>query len=105
MADGLPLGKGSSIWFWTLWGIDAVVAGIALFFFFIGIADGSVSSFNIGIWTLLLLGLAIVVGGSLAARAAGYRGLAIALLVALAVPSVLLGLFFLALIVLAPDWR
>ncbi len=35
------------ILFWILWGIDAIVALIAVYFFIVGLSDGSVSSFNI----------------------------------------------------------
>jgi hypothetical protein len=83
--------------FWIPWSIDAIVAAIFVYFFFLGIGDGSVSSFNIVLWLGILIGLAIVLGGSLALRAAGRPGLATALVTALAVPSVLIGLLFLAL--------
>jgi hypothetical protein len=91
--------------FWIPWAIDAVIALIALYFFFIGLADGSVSSFNIGLWLLILLGLAIVVGGSLWLRSAGRSGLAMVLLLILAVPGVLVGLFFAVLLIAAPRWN
>ena len=51
--------------FWLPWTIDSLVAALVLFFFFWGLADCTVSSFNAGIWTVLLVALAIVVGGSL----------------------------------------
>jgi hypothetical protein len=91
--------------FWIPWAIDAVIALIALYFFFIGLADGSVSSFNIGLWLLVLLGLAIVVGGGLWLRSAGRSGLAMVLLLILAVPGVLVGLFFVVLLIAAPRWN
>lgn len=91
--------------FWIPWAIDAVIALIALYFFFIGLADGSVSSFNIGLWLLILLGLAIVVGGGLWLRSAGRSGLAMVLLLILAVPGVLVGLFFAVLLIAAPRWN
>jgi hypothetical protein len=91
--------------FWAPWAIDAVVAAIAVYFFLWGLQDGTVSSFNIGIWTLLLVGLALVVGGSLWLKSSGRRGLAIALALVLAVPGALMGLFFLVLIVSNPRWN
>ena len=51
--------------FWLPWAVDAVIAAVAVFFFFVGLADGSVSSFNIVLWMVLLLAVAVVVGGSL----------------------------------------
>lgn len=64
--------------FWIPWAIDALIAALAVFFFPWGLADGSVSTFNIGLWMLLLV---------------------------LAVPGVLVGLFFLILIVGNPRWN
>ena len=84
--------------FWIPWGIDIVVALIFVYFFFVGLGDGSVSSFNIVLWLVILVGLAVLLGGSLVLRAASRTGLATALVTALAVPSVLIGLLFLALL-------
>ena len=50
--------------FWVLWGFDAVIALIFLYFFFVGLADGSVSSFNGGLWFLILAGLGAILLGS-----------------------------------------
>ena len=91
--------------FWLPWTIDAVVAGIALFFFFWGLADGTVSSFTAGLWAALLGALAIVVGGSLWLKVTGRRALGITLALVLAVPGLLVGLFFLALIIANPRWN
>jgi len=54
--------------FWIPWSIDLVVAVIAVYFFFVGLADGSVSSFNMGLWLVILSALGGIVGGSLALR-------------------------------------
>jgi hypothetical protein len=91
--------------FRILWGIDAVVAAIFVGFFFIGLADGSVSSFNIVLWLGTLAALAAVLGGGVALRKAGHAKLATTLVAALAVPGALTGLFFLALIILNPRWN
>jgi len=91
--------------FWIPWAIDAIIAAIAVFFFLWGLADGSVSTFNIGLWMLLLGGLAVVVVGSLWLRSSGRAGLGTALSWVLAVPGVLVGLFFLILIVGNPRWN
>ena len=40
--------------FWTLVGVDGIVAAIILYFFLGGLRDGSVSSDNGLIWLLLL---------------------------------------------------
>ena len=91
--------------FWSVWAIDAVIASIVLYFFFVGLADGSVSSFNIGLWLVILLGLAIVMGGSLWLKSTGRRRLAMVLLLVLALPGVMVGLFFLVLLIAAPRWN
>lgn len=51
-------------------GAATLVAAVTVSFFFIGIADGSVSSFNIGLWIGLLIGMGAVlfVGHHLQAR-------------------------------------
>jgi hypothetical protein len=84
--------------FWIPWGIDAIVALIFIYFFFVGLADGSVDSFNISLWLMILLGLAGVLAGSFALRASARTGLATALVTVVAVPSILIGLLFLALL-------
>ena len=91
--------------FWILWAIDAIIAMVGLYFFLVGLADGSVSSFNIGLWLLILLVLTIVAGGSLWLKSAGRPGLAILLLLVLAVPGLLFGLFMVTLLVTAPRWN
>jgi len=58
--------------FWILWGFDALVAGIAIAFFFIGRVDRSVSSFNILTWAALQASLSAILGGSLFLRSAGH---------------------------------
>jgi len=44
--------------FKILWGIDAVIALVFVYFFVVGLGDGSVSSFNMRLWlsTLFTLG-------------------------------------------------
>jgi hypothetical protein len=91
--------------FWFLWGIDAVIATVVLCFFFVGLADGSVSMFNIGLWIAILAPLSAVVGGSLWLRSAGRKGPATIVLLILAVPGILFALFFIVLLVTNPRWN
>jgi hypothetical protein len=91
--------------FWISWSIDLVVALIAVYFFFIGLGDGSVSSFNMGLWLVILCVLGGVVAGSLALRAAARTRAATALVTVLAVPSALIGLFYLVLLVAPVRWN
>lgn len=91
--------------FWIPWGIDAVVAIIVVCFFFVGLADGSVSSFNIGLWLMILSGLASVMGGSLWLKSAGRSGLAMFLLLIPAVPAVLYATFLAAVLIGGRRWN
>jgi hypothetical protein len=91
--------------FWIAWIIDALVTLVVVGFFLIGLGDGSVSSFNIGIWLVMLAGVGGVTGGSFALRSAGKRIPALILALALAIPGVLVGLFFLILILGNPRWN
>lgn len=91
--------------FWIPWGFDALITLIVLYFFFVGLADGSVSSFNMGIWIVLLIVLGGVIVGSLMLRSAGRHRIAIGVLMILAVPGVLLGLFFLIVLITNPRWN
>jgi len=91
--------------FWVAWAIDALTSAIALSFFLVGLADGSVSSFNIGIWIALLAALAVVLAGSLWLKAIGRPGLGTMLLLVLAVPAVLYALFLLVVIISGSQWN
>ena len=85
--------------------VDAAVAAVVLYFFVIGLADGSVSSFNAGLWMAILAGVAGVLAGGLLLNANGRRGAATAVLAILAVPGLAFGLFVLLLVVLQPRWN
>jgi hypothetical protein len=93
------------IFFGILVAIDAVIAFIALYFFAIGLADGSVSSFNIVLWLGILGSITAVMIGGLVSNAKGHRRLADAVLMILALPGVLFALFMLFLIVSHPRWN
>jgi hypothetical protein len=89
----------------TLLGIDVLVALVVVYFFIIGLADGSVSSFNMSLWLGLLAVVAAVVGGGWILDANGKRGAAIAVLLILAVPGVLYALFILLIVIAQPRWN
>lgn len=90
--------------FRILFGIDAVAAAIVVWFFFIGLADGSVSSFNIGLWLGILAAIAAIFVLALALRATR-RPLATALLAVPAVPVLLYGAFMLVVILSGERWN
>ena len=91
--------------FWILWGFDALIALVVLYFFFIGLADGSVSSNNLGLWTLLLVALAAIMFGSIWLQNYQYIAFAKGLLCVLAVPGLLAGLFMLIILITNPRWN
>lgn len=88
-----------------LFGIVALTAATIAFFFVWGLGDGTVSADNIALWLVIVAvpAAALLIAYRLAAtdrrRAATY------LLAIPAVPATLVGVFFLLLVVLAPDWR
>ena len=91
--------------FWILWSIDAVVAAVFVYFFVIGLSDGSITSFNMKLWMFILLIAAALLGGSHALRRAGKGSLASILLGVVALPAVLFGIFMLVTIILNPRWN
>lgn len=101
----MPGRPGTSRVFRVLWAVDALTALICVAFFFIGLADGSVSSFNIGLWVLILFGLGSVLFGSYGLHVAGFKGWALFVAAVVAVPSLLFGFFFLLILVSHPRWN
>lgn len=91
--------------FWILWGFDALLALVILYFSLAGLADGSVSSSNMGLWLVIVLAVCGIMFGSIALRSAGRLGLAVAVLLVLALPGLLLILFFGLLLVIQPRWN
>lgn len=78
--------------FLTLWGIDALIALILVYFFFVGLGDGTVSLNNIVLWLILLIGMAAVLLGSYWLFTHQYTVIAILLLSLVTVPSLFYGL-------------
>jgi hypothetical protein len=91
--------------FRILFGIDALAALVAFYFFAVGINDGSVSSFNIRMWLALLAGLAAILAGGWLLNAKGHRGAACAVLLILALPALGFVLFMLSIVILQPRWN
>jgi hypothetical protein len=89
----------------VLLGLDLLAAAILLYFFFLGLADGSVSSFNLDIWIALLVGVAIVFGSALILRRAAWPRLANVVLAVPAVPLLLYGIFMLIVVLSGESWN
>jgi len=91
--------------FWILWGWDAIISAIFLVFFFWGLADGTVSSFNIVLWAGILFVLAAIMGGSLWLRSIKQTLAAVLTLLVIAIPSLLAALLLLLVLILQPRWN
>jgi hypothetical protein len=90
--------------FWILWAIDAIIALVVLYFFFVGLADGSVSSFNMGIWVIMMLAVAGILFGGFMLMKYQYLFAAKLVLSILAVPGFLYGLMLLSMMGIK-DWK
>lgn len=91
--------------FRILQAFGALVAIAVFGFFLVGLADGTVSSFNIGLWLVLLGVISGVMWGSHWLHAHERPGLAKALLLVLVVPGGLFLLFLLVILVSEPRWN
>jgi hypothetical protein len=85
--------------------IDAIVAAIFVYFFVVGLGDGSISDFNSRLWGIILLALAAIIGGGVLLNGKGYRKAANGLLLVLATPGILYGLFLLLIVIAQPRWN
>ena len=91
--------------FWFPWSVSALVAATFVVFFFIGIADGTVSSFNALLWMGTLVVVGGCVGGSLWLRSREKTLPSILLAWVLAVPGLFALLMMALVIVLQPRWN
>jgi hypothetical protein len=80
------------ILFRVVWAIDIAVTLVFVAFFFIGVNDGSVSSFNIVLWAATLGGLALSVFGANALARQGRTVLGTLVAAVPVLPAVLFGL-------------
>ena len=87
------------------WGLDAIVALVAVLFFVWGINDGSVSSFNIALWVGIMVALGLILFGSPALHLKGQRGLAVLLAAIPAVPALLYGVLLVAMMFSGARWN
>ena len=91
--------------FWILWIFNALISLIPIYFFFVGLNDGTVSSRNAGIWFILMLVVAVVLVGPFLLKAANQLTLAKVLMLIAAVPGFLVVLYFVVVITMNPDWK
>jgi hypothetical protein len=90
--------------FWLPWVIAATVTAVAIYYFLAGLVSGSVSSFNMGIWILILLGTTGVTACSMILKLHGRPGLAAIVALILALPGLVAVLFLLLMVVTQPSW-
>jgi hypothetical protein len=93
------------MFFRVLLGIDAIAALVVIYFFMIGLADGSVSSFNMQLWLGILAAVVAIPVGGFLLNAKGQRIAANLVLLILATPATLYGLFMLSIIIFQPRWN
>jgi hypothetical protein len=88
-----------------LLGLALLAAGVFGWFFLAGLADGTVSSANIGAWLMILLPIAAAIGGGIALKRRGRRRSGAALLALIAVPAAGVVLFVLLLLLTVERWN
>lgn len=91
--------------FGTLFALNLLAAMVAFGFFIIGLADGTVTTFNILIWAAMLGFLFSMPFAAWLVRLRGHQRLGTLLLLPLAGVAVLGGVAILVLMVAAPSWR
>ena len=91
--------------FWILFGIDALICAIVLVFFLLGRANEAVSSLNIGIWIAIWGALTAIIAGSLWLKAVEHPIIGTMLLLVVAIPGILYGLFIFLTIVTKSRWN
>lgn len=91
--------------FATLFALNVAVALVAFGFFIIGLADGTVTTFNILIWAAMMGVLFSAPMAGWLLRLRGQRRLATVVLLPLAAVAVLGALAMLVLIVAPPSFR
>lgn len=84
---------------------DGLTGLVLLYFFAIGLADGSVSAFNLGLWLGMLAAVAGLLAGAWALHKAQRHKTALALLWLLAAPGLAYALFIGLVLITNPRWN
>jgi hypothetical protein len=79
--------------FWILWAFCALMSLVPLYFFFTGLADGSITSKNIGLWGMIIVVVCAILVSTVWLRETHF-GLARLILIFAAVPGLLVILYF-----------
>jgi len=91
------------ITFWIFWIFNALMSLIPIYFFFLGLSDGTIDANNIGIWMIILLVIAGILGGTYWLKSKQQVMAAKVLLIITSIPSLLAILYF--VIILTSDVR
>lgn len=91
--------------YWVMFGIAAIVALVAVYFFIIGLLDGTVSSNNMLLWIGILSVVGGVLFGSLWLKSSGNLMAAKILVGVLAVPGIIAGVVILIMMIAPPRWN
>ena len=94
-----------NILFWALWWVVAAGTLVFFYFFFAVLTDGSVSGFNFGIWTGIVIGFPALLAATYWLKLHGWVKLALLLLSIPALPMVGYLIFLIAAVVLHPRWN
>lgn len=78
---------------------------VPLYFFFIGLADGSITSKNLGLWGLILLVVIAILVGTLWLKDHDHFALARLILIGAAVPGLLVLLYFVIVFTSKTRWN
>ncbi|MBK9106153.1 MAG: osmoprotectant transporter permease [Saprospiraceae bacterium] len=91
--------------FTILWYFTAIMSLVPVYFFFIGLKDGSITTRNFALWLLILLIIAGVLIGSNWLRDHDRLNMAEWLLGLAAVPGLLVLLYFIVVLIGKPKWN
>mgnify|MGYP000875767037 FL=1 len=91
--------------FTILWYFTAIMSVVPVYFFFIGLKDGSITTRNIVLWLIILLIIAGVLIGSNWLRDHDRLSMAKWLLALAAIPGALVLLYFIVVMIGKPRWN
>lgn len=91
--------------FWILWIFNAIMSLVPIYYFFVGLADGSITSRNITLWMVILLIVAGVLAGSMMLKNSDHLPLAKGILIVAAIPGIIAVIFMLAVLIGKPRWN
>ena len=81
------------IWFWILWSFNALMSLVPIYFFFEGMADGSIDAENMWMWLIILAVVGLILGGTYWLKQKNQLVAAKILLLVASIPSVIAILF------------